>query len=174
MPAVVAVQGVAGCFSQQAASKLAPHAAVLYCREMADAFRAVAESRAAGLVLPVWNTLAGDISPHLALAEKNPQLARVVETSVRIRMCVLGVPGARLEKLHRVYSHPAANPRISAEAFSDTAAAVKYIMEVGDTANAALASAEAGEEYGAALLASDVQDEAENFTQFWLLRPNQS
>jgi prephenate dehydratase len=180
MEAVIAVQGVRGCFSQLAAERLAPNAALLYCREMADAFRAVQEERAGGLILPVWNTLAGDIAPHLALAEQHPQLSRKVETSVRIRMCLHGVPGTRLEQVKRIYSHPVAlrqcsiflaeRPEINPEAFHDTAAAVKYIMDVGDQANAALASAAAGEEYGAELLASDVQDVVENFTQFWLLR----
>jgi prephenate dehydratase len=178
--AIVAVQGVAGCFSQQAAAKLAPNAALLYCREMPDAFRAVQEGRAAGLVLPVWNTLAGEITPHLALAEAHPQLVKSLETSVHVRMCLLGVPGAKVANVRRVYSHPVAlrqcgnffaqHPAIRPEAFHDTAAAVKHVMEVGDPACAAMASSAAGEEYGATTLAADCQDEAENFTQFWLLR----
>jgi prephenate dehydratase len=181
MDGIIAVQGVAGCFSQQAAQKLAPRAALLYCREMPDAFRAVVEGRAAGLVLPVWNTLAGDIFPHLQLVAEYPQFERSIETAVRIRMGLFGVPGATLGGLRAVYSHPVAlrqcaaffaqHPTIRAEPFHDTAGAVKHVMQMGDTGCAALASAAAGEEYGALTLASDVQDAAENFTQFWLMRP---
>jgi prephenate dehydratase len=176
----IAVQGAPGCFSEEAAEQLYPELPLLYCREMEDAFHAVLAGRAGALVLPVSNTVAGEIAPHLALAAQHPQLQRVAETQVRIRMCLLAPVGATLETVRSVYSHPvalrqcadffASNREMAAQAFHDTAGALEYVMQLGDVQKAALASAAAGQYYRAITLARDIQDQLENYTQFWVLQ----
>jgi len=176
----VAVQGAVGCFSQQAAAQFAPGAAIVYCRVMEHAFAAVLEGRAHALVLPVRNTLAGEIPEHLRLAAEHPQLAAVADCRVQIRMCLLAPANATLRKVTHVYSHAvalrqcsrffAAHPHMVAQPYHDTAGALEYVMQLGDATKAALASAEAGRYYLAQMLARDVQDSEQNFTEFHLLQ----
>jgi prephenate dehydratase len=59
---------------------------------------------------------------------------------------------------------------MAAQAFHDTAGALEYVMQLGDVQKAALASAAAGRYYRAITLARDIQDQLENYTQFWVLQ----
>ena len=67
---------------------------------------------------------------------------------MRIRHNLIGLPGATVEQIHRVYSHPvalaqcrrflAAHPGMEAIAHYDTAGSVKEMMELRDRHAAAL------------------------------------
>jgi prephenate dehydratase len=58
------------------------------------------------------------------------------------------------------------------EAFSfyDTAGSVKQLVELRDRHAAAIASAAAAEYYGAEILESNIEDNPENYTRFFLVR----
>src|SRR5271163_5365894 len=58
--------------------------------------------------------------------------------------------------------------RIPAE---DTAGSVRLVLAGGDRFAAAIAGIRAADHYGGAILAENIQDSAENFTRFVLLRP---
>ena len=68
---------------------------------------------------------------------------------------------------HFFVAHPHLK-RIPAE---DTAGSVREVLARGDKTSAAIAGRRAAEHYGGVILASDIQDDPENFTRFVLLSP---
>ncbi len=64
-------------------------------------------------------------------------------------------------------THPSLK-RVPAE---DTAGSVREALSRGDKTSAAIAGRRAAEHYSGVILASDIQDNPENFTRFVLLRP---
>jgi prephenate dehydratase len=130
-------------------------------------------------VIPIENSLAGSVVEHYDLL-----LARDVaiesESLLRIRHNLIAVPGTKLEQIERVYSHPvalaqcrgflAAHPAMEAIPFYDTAGSVKRLIEQHDGQAAGIASAQAARHYGGEILASEIEDNPENYTRFFLIR----
>jgi prephenate dehydratase len=85
-----------------------------------------------------------------------------------------------MDEIDRVYSHAvalaqcrrflAAHPQMKAVAFYDTAGSVKQLVSSNDKQAAAIASRQAAVYYGAEILARDIEDDAENYTRFFLVR----
>jgi len=179
----VAFQGEPGAFSEAAAVQLLGDAIRTVPRPTFDAtFRAIADGASEALLLPVENTLAGSVVRVYDLLLHSP-LEICGETILPIEHHLIGVPGATLEALRAVASHPmalaqceqffAAHPgwkRVPAE---DTAGSVRQMMELRDSACAAIAGRRAASHYGAVILRQNIQDNAENFTRFVLLLPPQ-
>ncbi|HEV2135514.1 MAG TPA: prephenate dehydratase [Terracidiphilus sp.] len=175
----IAIQGEPGSFSHEAALKLVPGANIMPCALSAEVFAAVASGGADGAVIPIENSLAGSVSEHFDLLLTHDVKAER-ETLLRIRHNLMVVPGVSMEAIERVYSHPVAlaqcrkflaeHSRMKALAFYDTAGSVKQIMESDDRRAAAIASEAAAEYYGAQILQSGIEDNAENFTRFFLVR----
>jgi prephenate dehydratase len=61
---------------------------------------------------------------------------------------------------------------MKAVAFYDTAGSVKQLVSLNDKHAAAIASQQAAAYYGAEILARDIEDDAENYTRFFLVRRN--
>jgi prephenate dehydratase len=112
-------------------------------------------------------------------------LTIVGEVYLHIVHNVIGLPGASLEGLRKVYSHPVAlaqcarffktNPHLEAEAAYDTAGSVKMIMEAGRPDSGAIAALSAAEVYGGQVILEGVQDNNANYTRFLLLaRPERA
>jgi prephenate dehydratase len=90
------------------------------------------------------------------------------------------MPGAKLEEMRRVMSHPvalsqcrrylAAHPEFEVVPFYDTAGSVKHLMQAGLRDTAGIAPELAARVYGAEVLVAGVEDHAENYTRFHLLR----
>jgi prephenate dehydratase len=103
----------------------------------------------------------------------------VGEVSLRIVHNLIAPPGTVLADVKRVYSHPVAlgqcrrylsdHPEMQPVAAYDTAGAVKLIMESREPGAAAIASAEAAEVYQANVLATEIEDDRQNYTRFLLL-----
>lgn len=175
----IAIQGEPGSFSHEAALKLVPGTEIMPCALSAGVFAAVASGAADGAVIPIENSLAGSVSEHFDLLLTHDVKAER-ETLLRIRHNLIVVPGASMEAIERVYSHPVAlaqcrrflaeNSRMKALAFYDTAGSVKQIMESDDRRAAAIASEAAARYYGAQILQSGIEDNPENFTRFFLVR----
>ncbi len=176
---VVAYQGRAGAFSDVAARELVPGART----RGYDSFDAVAAALAAGEVdygvLPVENAIAGPVPRSYELLWEHAELRVRGETSLRVELCLIGVPGARADAVREIRSHPvaleqvrglsAAHPGWKRAVATDTAGAVAEIVALNDPAVAAIGPALAAELYGGAILARGVQDARENYTRFFLL-----
>ena len=174
----MAFQGELGAFSHSAAMKLAgPKAPLLPCESFNRVFEALSSGQAAQAVIPIENTLHGSVH------ENYDHLLRCDvpiggETTLRISHCLMVMPGVRFADVRKAYSHPVAlnqcrrffqeHPQIEAIPFYDTAGSVKMLHE--QPANsAAIASESAAELYGAKILKRKIEDNAHNFTRFFLL-----
>jgi prephenate dehydratase len=177
----LAFQGEPGAFSQIAARKLLGDAVqTVACPTFESLFSSIAEARADLILAPLENTLAGPVLRCYDLLYQG-SLRMIGEVVLRISHCVIGCPGASIEGLRRIQSHPvalaqceeffAAHPAISKAVADDTAGSVRQVMEHADPTVAAIASEYAAREYGAQILASDVEDDPKNFTRFALLQP---
>lgn len=175
----VAIQGEPGAFSHEAAQKMMAGGEIVPCALSAEVFAALSGGAVDAAVIPIENSLAGSVSEHFDLLLTHD--VRVVgETLLRIRHNLIAVPGAREAEIERVFSHPvalaqcrrflAANTRMRAFAYYDTAGSVKHIMELGDRHAGAIASEAAAACYGAEILQAGIEDNAENYTRFFLVR----
>ena len=177
----VAFQGELGAYSDEAARTwFGDGVETLPCREFRDVARAVTTGVASFGMLPVENTLAGSVGPALdALLETDLEI--VGEVIRPIRHCLLVLPGATVDGLKKVMSHPVAlaqclqffaeRPDLEAVAVHDTAGAARLVAEAGDASVGALASEVAAERYGLTVLARDLQDRADNSTRFYVVTP---
>lgn len=177
----VAFQGEPGAFSEEAAVGLLRNAITTVPRPTFEAaFRSIDEGLADALLAPVENSLAGSVVRVYDLLLQSG-LAIVAETILPIEHHLIGCPGATLAGLRSVASHPMALAqcerffsehahlkRVPAE---DTAGSVREVLSRGDLSAAAIAGRRAAEHYGGLILAASIQDNAENFTRFVLLRP---
>jgi prephenate dehydratase len=175
----IAIQGESGSFSHEAALKLVPGATILPSALSADVFAKLTDGRADAAVIPIENSLAGSVSEHFDLLLDN-DVTVVRETLLRIHHNLIAIPGANVEEIDRVFSHPVAlaqcrrfiaeHPRMEAFAFYDTAGSVKQLMELRDRHAAAIASEAAALYYGAQILEAGIEDNPQNYTRFFLVR----
>lgn len=177
----VAFQGEPGAFSEEAALRLLGPQIQTVPRPTFDlAFRAVPDGLADALLAPVENSLAGSVvRVYDLLLESN--LGIVAETILPIEHHVIGCPGASLDAIQSVASHPMAlaqcerfflaHPQLKRVPAEDTAGSVREVLASGDKTRAGIAGGRAAEHYGGIILAANVQDNPENYTRFVLLQP---
>ena len=174
----IAIQGEPGSFSHEAALKLVPDAVIVPCSLSADVFNALSQGSVDGAVIPIENSLAGSVLEHFDLLLSH-DVSVVRETLLRIRHNLIAISGATVGDINRVFSHPVAlaqcrrfladHPGMESFAFYDTAGSVKQLVELCDRHAAAIASEAAASYYGAQILQADIEDNAENFTRFFLV-----
>lgn len=178
-PLRVAYQGVEGSNSHLAAQRryagrqggvlLTGHAT------FGEAVAAVRSGSADLALLPIENTTAGSINETYDLLSDGG-LTITAEVISRIEHCLLALPGAKLEDLRRVLSHPQGllqceaflqrHPWMQPVAEFDTAGAARKVKEGHDKSVAAIASESAATVYGLAILARGIQTQAGNYTRF--------
>ncbi len=177
---VIAIQGEPGCNSHLAAREmLGPETEILPCTLSPDVIAAVVEGRAQAAVLPIENSLHGSVAEHYDLLLHAP-LRIDGEHQLRIEHNLIAAPGVRLEDVRHILSHPVALsqcrrflagfPHGRAQPFFDTAGSVRHLMEHHLTDTAGIAPRLAAAIYGAEVLQPNIEDHAENFTRFHLLR----
>ncbi len=129
-------------------------------------------------VIPIENSSAGTVSPNYDLLIRHDNVI-VAEVCLPVNHMLLGLPGASLENIRSVYSHPQAlmqcgeylNARPQWRQFSveNTAVAARKIIEDQDKSQAAVASQAAGKLYGLEALAAGINHNKENTTRFIIL-----
>jgi prephenate dehydratase len=174
----IAIQGEPGAFSHEAALKFVPGAKVVPCSLSVEVFAALDSGKADAAAIPIENSLAGSVLEHFDLLLAH-DVKVVSETLLRIRHNLIALTGAKIDAIDRVYSHPvalaqcrrflAARPAMRSIAFYDTAGSVKHLVEQGDHRAAAIAGEAAARIYGAQVLEAGIEDNAENYTRFFLV-----
>jgi prephenate dehydratase len=194
----IAYQGEQGAYSEAAvleffssgkdtlSIKAVPH----------DSFDAVFASVQAGScefgLIPIENSLAGSIHRNYDLLLRH-QLSIAGEYYLRVRHCLIALPGVSLGEIRKVISHPQALSQceaylsklgLQAEPVYDTAGSVKMLSGQGDRTLAAIASRRAAELYGMQILVEGIEDSstddpigdvlAANFTRFLVICPEAS
>ena len=173
----VAFQGEPGAYANIAAREAIPHAVAIPRPTFDEAVDAVRSGDADLAIIPVENSLMGRIADiHHLLPDAGLHI--VGEHFLRIQHQLLGIKGAKLEGLKRVYSQGPAlaqclkiirDMKLKAENWHDTAGSAKHIAELKDPTVAAIASRMAGELYGLEVLKPDVEDAHHNHTRFLIM-----
>ena len=172
----IAYQGLAGAFSEAAAAALFPGATLTPRRTFAEVFAALEAHEVDAAVVPVENTHAGSVADVYDLLRQHDGAKVVAEVIVRVRHCLLGVSGSRLEDIRVARSHPQALAQvedflrkhaIQPEVAFDTAGAAAEVALAKDPTVAAVASRRAAERYGLDVLEDSIETSTDNFTRFF-------
>jgi prephenate dehydratase len=171
----IAYQGEPGAFSEAAARRVDPDAQLTPCRSFDEVFDAVQAGTAAYGVLPIENSIGGSIHRNYDLLLERT-LPIVGEVELPVIHHLLALPGATLDGLRRVYSHPQGLAqcerflrtltKVEIVATYDTAGSAKMVADSGLKDAGAIASARAGDVFGLVSLAASVQDFDDNITRF--------
>lgn len=178
-PLVVGFQGTEGAYGHQAALQ---HFGVSRRDVTLKAYRSFRETAEAALqgdaeraVLPIENSTAGSVHEVYDLLFRL-NLSIVGEEVLVVEHCLLGVPGATLEGLRHVHSHPQGLAQCSEfladlrdvelEAAQNTALAAAHVAERGDPTHGAIASEDAGRRYGLVVLRRGIANQPMNLTRF--------
>jgi prephenate dehydratase len=174
----VAIQGERGCFSHEAALKLLPKCQVVPCARSREVFDRLQRGNVAAAVIPIENSLAGSVLEHFDLLLSHDVFVQR-EYRLRINHHLIAAPGVRVKDLRRVFSHPVAldqcrdffrrNQHIHPEPFYDTAGSVKHVVEERLLDAAGIGPKQAATEYKGHILQSDLEDDRQNFTRFFLV-----
>jgi len=180
-PVPVAFQGARGAYSEMALMRYfhdqdyVPRA----CRRFRDVFEAVLAGDAQFGIIPIENSLAGSVHENYDLLIQYPDIRIVGETKLRVEHSLIGVPGATLETITEVFSHPQAlaqcddflrdHPAWELTPFYDTAGSVAHIAQEGNPGLAAIANQQAAGVYGMSVLKEGIETNPRNYTRFVVL-----
>jgi len=174
----VAFQGEHGAYSEQAARQFfGDEVETLPQRSFADIFAAVSRGDAEHGVLPIENSVAGSINTAYDLLLES-DLKIEGEIFLRVRHCLLSLPGTTIEGITKVRSHPQALAQCEryidargweAEPGYDTAGSAKELAERPEPGVAVIASSLAAEIYGLTILDRGIEDYPFNYTRFFVL-----
>jgi arogenate/prephenate dehydratase len=174
----IAFQGEPGAYSEAAALRYAPASDVVPCRSFEEVFAAVREGRTSHGILPMENSIGGSIHRNYDLLVEQ-EIPIVGEVELSVDHCLLGRPGARVEDLKVVYSHPQALAQcerfleglegVEIVAVYDTAGGAKMVADGVREDAAAVASRRAAELFKLEILREAIQDYASNITRFVLI-----
>src|SRR5579859_2814786 len=161
----VAFQGEPGAFSEAAAIQLLGESITTVPRATFEGmFRSIEEGTADAILAPVENSLAGSVVRVFDLLLES-RLAIVAETILPIEMQLIALPGASVDDIRSVASHPmalaqcerffAAHPKWKRVPAEDTAGSVREVISAGDKSRAAIAGRRAAEHYRAEILPNE-------------------
>lgn len=143
-----------------------------------EAVAAVSSGEAEYGVLPIENSSTGSITDVYDLLSANHNYI-VGEYILKIEHALLGFPGARIEDIQSVYSHPQGLLQCrkflsgrdwKSISLENTAIAAKKVLDDKDKSQAAIASKRAAEYYGLEVLEEKINDIDNNSTRFIIIK----
>ncbi len=172
----VCYQGAAGSYSEMAMKAFfGEDVNALPVETFRDAMAVLEDGSCDFAVLPIENSTAGIVSEiYDLLAEYEHYI--VGEQIIEIKHCLLGIPGAKLEDIKKVYSHPQSlmqSARFLSEhsdiqqiSMKNNAFAARKVAEDKDKSQAAIASEGAASVYGLDVILKGVNQADSNSTRF--------
>ena len=172
----VVFQGAEGAYSQEAMETFfGKEADSFHVDTFRQAMCALEDGSADYAVLPIENSTAGIVSEIYDLLVEFEHYI-VGEQVIGIEHCLLGLPGASMEDIRRVYSHPQSLMQSAAflnqhsdwqqVSLLNNAFAAQKVKEDGKTEQAAIAGAVAARIYGLDILQRGVNQAENNRTRF--------
>ena len=168
-------QGAEGAYSQAAMVQYFGEAVdSIHVESFRDAMIALEEGSADFAVLPIENSTAGIVSEIYDLLQEYENYI-VGEQIIKIEHCLLGVPGAGLEDIRTVYSHPQSLMQSSKYlalhdwhqvSMQNNAFAARKVAGDGDRTQAAIAGEHAAKVYGLRVLQEKINHSGTNSTRF--------
>ena len=173
----VAYSGVEGAFAHIAAGRIFPQGTRASYSDFKAAYDSVVRGESDVAVLPIENSYAGEVGQTVDLIfSGNLFINGIYE--LEIHQNLLGVPGATVEDIKKVTSHPQALSQchdyiemrgFATEEATNTALAAKTVAEMNDKSLGAIASVETAEIYGLKVIEVNINKSGENTTRFAVL-----
>ena len=170
----VAYSGVEGAFAHIASKRIFPDGNVLPHADFLNAYKAVEDGECDCCVLPVENSYAGEVSQVTDLMfEGSLHLNGFYD--LKIVHNLLAKPGAKIEDIKTVMSHPQALSQcegyirkkgLEQAKAKNTALAAQLVAQGSDKSIAAIASVETASLYGLSVLDHDINESGDNTTRF--------
>ena len=179
----VAIQGIKGCFHEQAAYLFyeregLPKPEIVECASFADLYKQMDAGAADAAIMAIENTVSGGLLPNFELLRKYDRKIKG-EVFLRIKQNLMTLPGQKIEDLHEVRSHYMAinqtrkffddYPDIRLVEYGDTAKSAADVVRDGVKGVGAIASDLAAEIYGLEIIAEGIETHKQNFTRFLIL-----
>ena len=179
----VAIQGIKGCFHEQAAylfyeKEGLPKPQVVECSSFDELYKRMDDGSADAAIMAIENTVSGGLLPNFELLRKYDRKIKG-EVFLRIKQNLMALPGQKVEDLHEVRSHYMAinqtrpyfgdKPQIRLVEYADTARSAADIAKEGAMGVGAIASELAAEIYGLEIIAESIETYKQNFTRFLIL-----
>lgn len=177
----IAFQGARGAYSEMALMRYFhnEHGVAVPCRHFRDVFDTVLAGECRFGVVPIENSLAGSVHENYDLLLQYPDLRIIGETKLRIEHSLIGMPGATVEGITTVFSHPQALAQCDdflrehgdweLTPFYDTAGSVAHVAAEKNASLAAIANAMVAGVYGMEVLKEGIETNARNYTRFVVL-----
>ena len=173
--AVVACQGVAGAYSQQACERIFKIPKIMYLKNFNGVFSAIDQGLCQYGILPLENSTAGSVNQIYDLMMRyNFHIVKSIK--LKIDHSLLAPEGVKKEDIREVFSHKQAIMQceeylkqfknIKITVCENTAEAAKKVALSGRKDAAALASRVCGELYGLNCIEEGTQDNGNNYTRF--------
>ena len=173
----VAYSGVEGAFAHIASGRIFPESNRISFRDFKSAYDSVVNGETDVAVLPIENSYAGEVGQTIDLIfSGNLFINGIYE--LEIHQNLLGVPGATVDDIRKVTSHPQALGQchdyiklrdFETEEANNTAIAAKIVAELKDKSLGAIASVETAELYGLKIIEPNINKSSENTTRFAVL-----
>lgn len=171
----VVYAGVPGAYAESAVIKyFGDNVSIYNVKNFDDIVEEVAAGRADYGVIPLENSSAGFVTGNYDII-KTSGVRIVAEVVLDIEHALLGVPGASIGDIRKVYSHAQGLMQckeyidkhgFSSSSVSNTAAAAKKVREEGNPAYAAIASERAARLYNLSVLDTRINTLNDNSTKF--------
>ncbi len=178
MPTIkVGFQGEKGSFSEEAILHFFGPVEPVPFQFFSNVFEAVANKDIEHGVVPVENSQAGSINDTYDLLLQH-NLNITGEIHLRVKHCLLALPGEKLDDIQTIYSHPQAlaqcdkflsSLKVKLIPTYDTAGSAKLIREENLKNSGAIASKRVSKIYGMELLVEGIETNPQNFTRFFVI-----
>lgn len=179
----IAIQGVKGCFHEQAARLFyeglgcsAPE--IVECAGFDDLYKSLSGGQADAAVMAIENTVSGGLLPNFELLRKYDRKIKG-EVFLRIQQNLMALPGQKIEDIKEVRTHYMAinqtreffkdYPWIRLVESEDTAKSAADVAGNSLAGVGAVASELAAQLYGLDILAESIETYKQNFTRFLIL-----
>ena len=176
----ISIQGVKGCFHEQAArlfyqscNQQVPD--IVECLTFDDLYLSMDRGESDAAIMAIENTVSGGLLPNFELLRKYDRKIKG-EVFLRIQQNLMALPGQRIEDIREVRTHYMAInqtreffkncPWIRLVESEDTAKSAAEVAEQGLMGVGAVASTLAADLYGLDILAESIETYKQNFTRF--------
>ena len=172
--------GKRGAYAEQAIGRYFDGLAVaVSMNSFREAFQSVIDGKVDFAMIPIENSLAGSVYDNYDNLTRFPDVTISGAIHMRIQHSLLGVKGATIDDIKKVYSHPQGFLQCSkllAEHSSwtkidaaSTATAAQFVSENGDKENAAIASVVNAGYYNMEVIRESIEDDPRDYTRFVII-----
>lgn len=176
----IAIQGIAGCFHEDAAQKyFDEEIEVVECKTFTTVCEQIDTDKVDFAVMAIENSIAGSLLNNYQLI-RDYHLRIIGEVFIHISMNLLVNEGVSPEDILHIHSHPIAlkqcmeyieqfYPNAKLHEKLDTAASAKLVAEEKMKDAAAIGNLRSADIYGLKVLDTGIETNKKNFTRFFIL-----